>query len=119
MSSRPQLPAHRARHGWSQAQLAAHAGVSRTEISAIETGRVVPSVLVALRLAEVLGEPVEALFGSAPATALRWAWPPAGADRRLWQATIDGTVLAYPVEPTAAGSLPHDATADQDVPELT
>jgi len=118
MSTRPPLPAHRARRGWSQAQLAEQAGVSRTEISAIETGRVVPSVLVALRLAAVLGEPVEALFGSAPATAPRWAWPPAGADRRLWQATVGGTIVAYPVEPTAAGSLPHDARADHDVPEL-
>lgn len=114
--SQPSLvPQYRVRHGWSQAQLAERSGVSRTEISAIENGRVVPSVAVALRLAAALGESVEAVFGGSVATpAVPWAWPPPpGGDLRLWRATVNGRLLAYPVEPTAAGILPHDATTTE------
>ena len=53
----------RATREWSQAALAEKCAVSRTEISAIETGRLVPSVAVALRLAAALGVSVETLFG--------------------------------------------------------
>src|SRR5262245_64573424 len=45
--------------GWSQALLAEKSAVSRTEVSAIETGRLVPSVAVALRLANALGRSEE------------------------------------------------------------
>jgi DNA-binding XRE family transcriptional regulator len=45
------LAQHRVTRGWSQAELAEASAVSRTEISAIETERLVPSVAVALRLA--------------------------------------------------------------------
>src|SRR5262245_7584632 len=93
--------------GWSQALLAEKSGVSRTEISAIETGRLVPSVAVALRLAHALGESVEAVFGGArKAAPVTWAWEPASPDRRCWWAAIDDRLLAYPCELTAAGSLP-------------
>lgn len=117
MLSQPsRLPQLRARHGWSQADLAARTGVSRTEISAIEIGRVVPSVAVALRLAETLGASVEAIFGRGQAS-VSWAWPPAStSDTRLWSATMHGTVLSYPVEPTAAGVIPHDGVATADGP---
>lgn len=103
---------HRRRRGWSQAQLAEQSDVSRTEISAIETGRVMPSVAVALRLATALGESVETLFGGPTSqVAARWAWPsPSPDDVRVWRATVQDRVLAYPVEPTAAGAIPHDAT---------
>jgi molybdate-binding protein/DNA-binding XRE family transcriptional regulator len=112
VSTPTHIAQHRARRGWSQSQLAEQSAVSRTEISAIETGRVVPSVAVALRLASTLGESVETLFGMAtPLASARWAWPaPAGEDTRMWRATVDDRVLAFPVEPTAAGAVPHDAT---------
>ena len=110
---RPAVAELRGRHGWSQADLAERSGVSRTEISAIETGRVMPSVVVALRLAATLGESVERIFaGPSAAAVIPWAWLPASvADSRAWRATVDGKVLAYPVEATSAGLIPHDATA--------
>jgi molybdate-binding protein/DNA-binding XRE family transcriptional regulator len=112
---RPAVAVLRGRHGWSQADLASRSGVSRTEISAIETGRVMPSVVVALRLAAALGESVERIFGE-PSTGsvIPWAWVPASAsDSRVWRATVGGKVLTYPVEATSAGPIPHDATANE------
>jgi molybdate-binding protein/transcriptional regulator with XRE-family HTH domain len=99
--------------GWSQADLAACSGVSRTEISAVETGRLVPSVGVALKLASAVGESVEHLFGASPVNARpEWAWPRVGGDARVWHASLQGRLLAYPVEPTAAGTIPHDGRAE-------
>src|SRR5262245_31935729 len=107
-----QLSQLRQRRGWSQAHLAQESGVSRAEISAIETGRLVPSVAVALRLAAAMRESVESIFGGTPVSApLPWAWQPASADdHRVWRATVGGKLLAYPAEPTAAGMIPHDGT---------
>jgi len=45
-----------------QAELARRASVSRQTVVAIEKGNYSPSVYLALRLAEVLGTTVEALF---------------------------------------------------------
>jgi putative transcriptional regulator len=45
-----------------QAELAELAGVTRRSINAIETGRMVPSVLLALRIARALGVSVETVF---------------------------------------------------------
>ena len=53
---------HRAIHNLTQADLAAMAGITRKSVNAIETGRMVPSVLLALRLARALKVSVEALF---------------------------------------------------------
>ena len=112
LSQPSMLSQHRLRHGWSQARLASESNVSRTEISAIETGRLVPSVAVALRLAAAMGESVEVLFGAAPASVpVPWAWSPlATGDTRVWRATVSGRLLAYPVESTSAGIIPHDGT---------
>lgn len=52
----------RARLGLTQAELAERAGVTRKSINAIETGNMVPSTLLALKLAKVLGVTVEDLF---------------------------------------------------------
>ena len=52
----------RAMHDLTQAELAAKAGVTRKSVNAIETGRMVPSVLLALRLARALAVPVETVF---------------------------------------------------------
>lgn len=56
------LKVQRAVHDLTQADLALKAGVTRKTVNAIETGRVVPSVLLALRLSRALGVPVETIF---------------------------------------------------------
>jgi molybdate-binding protein/DNA-binding XRE family transcriptional regulator len=110
----------RAERDWSQVVLAEKSAVSRTEVSAIETGRLVPSVAVALRLAAALGASVEAIFGrAAQARAVAWAWAPSGQDQRSWYARIGEQVLTYPVEETAAGSIPHDSDADRGASPIT
>jgi putative transcriptional regulator len=48
--------------GWTQAELAAAIGVSRKTINTVENGVVIPSTLVALKLADALGVRVEDLF---------------------------------------------------------
>jgi molybdate-binding protein/DNA-binding XRE family transcriptional regulator len=109
LSQGNQLAQCRRLRDWSQATLAEKSGVSRTEVSAVETGRLVPSVAVALRLAAALNESVESVFGgqAAPAAA-DWAWAPNTDDGRCWIASVQQRLLAFPVEQTAAGSIPHD-----------
>jgi molybdate-binding protein/transcriptional regulator with XRE-family HTH domain len=103
----------RRRRGWSQAQLADRSGVSRAEVSAIETGRQVPSTVAALRLAAAFGLPVESLFRLRPREArLDWAWPRPSGDSRVWEATVGDRRLLFPVEATAAGTLPHDGRTE-------
>ena len=53
---------HRARMDLTQAELAERAGITRKSINAIETGQMVPSTVLALKLARTLGIPVEELF---------------------------------------------------------
>jgi len=48
--------------GWTQAELATRAGVSRQTINSIETGRFEPSLTLALKLARLFGKRVEAIF---------------------------------------------------------
>jgi putative transcriptional regulator len=52
----------RADSGLSQAQLAAAMGVSRQTINAIETGRYLPSLPLAMALARHFGRTVEEVF---------------------------------------------------------
>ncbi|MEO9971639.1 MAG: helix-turn-helix transcriptional regulator [Hyphomonadaceae bacterium] len=47
---------------WSQQDLAERLGVSRQTINAIERQRYDPSLELAFKLAEVFGQPIEALF---------------------------------------------------------
>jgi len=47
--------------GWSQSVLAETVGLSRQSVFAIETGRALPAVDIALRLAKALDCPVEGL----------------------------------------------------------
>ena len=56
------MKVQRARRDLTQAELATLAEVTRKSINAIETGRMVPSVVLALRLAKALQVPVEELF---------------------------------------------------------
>ena len=59
---RNKLKVARAESNLSQADLADRIGVSRQTINSIETGRYVPSTVLALKLAAVFAKPVEALF---------------------------------------------------------
>jgi putative transcriptional regulator len=52
----------RAEKEWSQAELAAHVGVARGNINAIETGKYDPSLPLAFKIARALGKNVEEVF---------------------------------------------------------
>jgi putative transcriptional regulator len=56
------LKVQRAMRDLTQAELAARAGVTRRSVNAIETGRMVPSVLLGLKLARALGVTIDELF---------------------------------------------------------
>lgn len=45
-----------------QAELAERVDVSRQAINAIETGKYIPSTVLAIKLARVFGKPVEEIF---------------------------------------------------------
>ena len=104
---------YRARRGWSQEGLARRAGLSRAGVSAIETGRLVPSAAAALALAAAFGVRVEDIF-SLPRPApegVSWAWEPAALPSRYWRAEVGGTTRLFPAEPTPLGVVPHDGVA--------
>src|SRR5438128_7709196 len=103
--AQPDTASHRVRQrrtakGWSQAELARRAGISRAAVSAIEVNRLVPSVAAALALATALDGTVEDLFGAArPAPGgPTWAWPARREPCRFWRASVGGRTLIYPVE---------------------
>lgn len=52
----------RARDGLNQQELANKVGVSRQMISIIERGEVQPSIIIALKIAQVFDEKVENIF---------------------------------------------------------
>lgn len=56
------MKVRRAMLNLTQADLADLAGITRKSINAIETGKMVPSVILALKLAKALGTTVETLF---------------------------------------------------------
>jgi len=56
------LKLQRALRGLTQVELAEMAGITRKSINAIETGNMVPSTILALKLAKALGVTVEELF---------------------------------------------------------
>lgn len=109
---RARIAETRAGRGWSQAELARRTGLSRAEVSAIETGRVVPSVAAALALARAFACRVEDLFDAGrPTREPSPAWDPPREGGRLWQADVGGRTLLYPVEATAMGTLAHDGVS--------
>lgn len=57
-----QLRHFREQQGLTQSQLAYEIGVSRKTINTVENGVFVPSTVIALKLAKVLNQPVEAIF---------------------------------------------------------
>jgi len=56
------LKVQRAMRDLTQADLASLAGVTRKSVNAIETGNMVPSVVLALRIANALGVTIETIF---------------------------------------------------------
>jgi molybdate-binding protein/DNA-binding XRE family transcriptional regulator len=103
--------AHRLKRRWSQDEVARRTGLSRPAVSAIETGRVVPSVAAAMALAAAFDCRVEDLFqlkGSIRQATTAWAWPPTTDPCPFWRAALGNRVLLYPAEPTLAGVLPSD-----------
>ncbi len=56
------MKVQRARLDLTQAGLAERAGITRKSVNAIEAGHMVPSTILALKLAKVLGVTVEELF---------------------------------------------------------
>jgi len=102
--------------GWSQGELARRSGLSRAGVSAVETGRQVPSAAAALALAAAFGGRVEDLFalarpGGRPDDPPAWAWDPPRFPCRYWRAEVGGRVRLYPAEATALGVVPHDGVA--------
>jgi len=85
--------------GISQGALAAAVRLSRQSVHAIEAGRAVPAVDVALRLATALDCPVEALFGSA-ATETLLSVESVGESKtgRVALAHISGRWLSYALD---------------------
>ena len=59
---RTQLKVQRAMRDLTQADLAAMSGTTRKSVNAIEAGRMVPSTVLALKLAKALHVSVETLF---------------------------------------------------------
>lgn len=103
------LRAARLARGWVQEELARRSGVSRAGVSAIETGRLVPSAAAALSLVAALGCRVEDVFSLSERrqTEPMWAWPPAREPCRYWHAEVAGRTLLYPAE-AAQGRIGHD-----------
>jgi molybdate-binding protein/DNA-binding XRE family transcriptional regulator len=97
---------HRTAAAWSQQQLADRAGLSRAEVSAVETGRLVPSAAVALALARAFGCTVEDVFTLGDDAADRE--PGATGTGRYWVSELGGRVRRIGAEPTHVGVLPHD-----------
>ena len=56
------LKVARAEADLTQEELAKRIGVSRQTINAVESGRYVPSTVLALKMAQVFGKPVEEIF---------------------------------------------------------
>lgn len=56
----------RAERRMTQQQLADAIGVSRQTVNAIESGRFVPSTVLALRISQLFNKPVEAMFQLEP-----------------------------------------------------
>ncbi len=94
--------------GLSQKQLAERAGVSRQTVVGIESGRYLPTVGVALRLARALGCQVEDMFALPEAAASLAARPTAALRRspgeRVALVEVRGGLVAFPA--SASWSMP-------------
>jgi DNA-binding XRE family transcriptional regulator len=98
----------REERGWSQQELAERTGLSRAGVSAIETGKLVPSTVAAMSLAKVFGCRVEELFQLGGDEEIQWAWAPARESCRYWRAAVQDRIILLPVEMSPLGMVPHD-----------
>jgi molybdate-binding protein/DNA-binding XRE family transcriptional regulator len=104
--------------GWSQDDLSLRAGVPRSSVSAIEAGRLTPSVTAALAVAQALECSVEELFGPDDKTAgaeWSWAWKPQTDSGRYWEAEVGGRKWLYPVEMLPGSAWAHDGLCREKV----
>jgi putative transcriptional regulator len=62
LTVRNTIRVHRAMRGFTQADLAERAGITRASVNAIEGGRMIPSIFLALKLASALDVSVDDLF---------------------------------------------------------
>ncbi|HSI31369.1 MAG TPA: helix-turn-helix transcriptional regulator, partial [Miltoncostaeaceae bacterium] len=102
MSGTP-LRRARERASLTQAELADRAGVSRQLVTSAEAGRHAPAVDAALRIARVLGQPVEALFGEAPAPARSVLGEPLREGEAVVASRVGSRLRASPLATLAAG----------------
>ena len=56
------IKVERAKKNWTQEDLAREIGISRQSINSIETGKFIPSTVLALKMAKVFGANVESIF---------------------------------------------------------
>lgn len=56
------IKVERAKKNWTQEDLAGKIGISRQSINSIETGKFIPSTILALKMAKVFGANVESIF---------------------------------------------------------
>ncbi len=56
------IKVERAKKNWTQEDLAGKIGISRQSINSIETGKFIPSTVLALKMAKVFGANVESVF---------------------------------------------------------
>lgn len=56
------IKVERAKKNWTQEELAKKIDVSRQSINSIETGKFIPSTVLALKMAKVFGTTVEIMF---------------------------------------------------------
>lgn len=104
--------------GWSQDELSARAGIPRSSVSAIEAGRLTPSVTAALAVAQALECSVEEMFGSGgekAAQGVAWAWGPELVAGRYWEAEVGGRKWLYPVETLPGSAWAHDGLCREKV----
>lgn len=105
------LRSARLRAGISQGELASRSRVTRQAVSAIESGRVAPTMPVALRLARALGTTVDELFrlvDELPSVnaVLAGGWRPgAGAPFRVQVADVGGRLVARPLAGQSGAQL--------------
>jgi len=113
----------RTHRGWTQAELAERAGISRTAVTAIESSRLVPSVAAALALAEALDSTVEALFGRDAGSdePVVWGDRPDRPNAPYWHAEVAGRSVLYPADVTPMTAVMPDGAAGSDgaLPELS
>lgn len=93
----------RERASLTQTELADRAGVSRQLVSSVEAGRHAPAVDAALRIAGVLGESVEALFGEPPAPARSVLGEPLREGEAVVVGRVGDRLCASPLTSLAAG----------------